>query len=81
MLATGHSVEMHVIETTDQTRTVEPDQAGSVTFPVDFGGDAGPVYRCRVTTRNTLACLIDVYREGGEFKKMSVNADEIYCSR
>jgi len=83
MLATGHSVEMHVIGTTNpnQTRTLEPDHAGSVTFPVDFGGDAGPVYRCRLTTRNTLACLIDVYREGVEFKKMSVNADEIYSSR
>jgi TonB family protein len=77
LLATGYSVEIHAIGATDQTRTLEPDQAGSVTFPVDLGGDAGPVYRCRVTTRNTLACLIDVYRQGVEFKKMSVNADDI----
>ena len=81
MLARGDSVEMHAIGATDQTRTLEPDHAGSVTFPVDFGGDAGPVYRCRVTTRSTLACLIDVYRQGVEFKKMFVNADEIYSSR
>jgi hypothetical protein len=81
MLARGDSIEMHAIGATDQTRTLEPDQAGSVTFPVDFGGDAGPVYRCRVTTPDTLACLIDVYRQGVEFKKMSVNADEIYSSR
>ncbi len=81
MLATGHSVEMHVIGSTDQTRTLEPDHAGSVFFPADFGGDARPVYRCRVTTRKTLACLIDVYRQGVEFKKMSINADEVYSSR
>jgi TonB family protein len=81
MLVRGDSVEMHAIGATDQTRTLEPDHAGSVAFPVDFGGDAGPVYRCRVTTRNTLACLIDVYRQGVELKQMSVNADEVYSSR
>jgi TonB family protein len=78
ILAKEYSVEMHAIGAHDQTRTMEPDHAGSVIFPVDLGGDARPVYRCRVTTRNTLACLIDVYRQGVEFKKMSVNADDIY---
>jgi TonB family protein len=78
MLAKGDSVEMHVVGASDQTRTLAPDHAGSVTFPFDAGGDAGPVYRCRITTRNTLACLIDVYRQGVEFKKMSVNEDDIY---
>ncbi len=78
ILAKGYSVEMHAIGAYDQTRTMEPDHAGSVIFPVDFGGDAGPLYRCRVTPRNTLACLIDVYRQGVEFKKKSVNANDIY---
>lgn len=81
MLVTGDSIEMHVVGASDQTRTLAPDHAGSVSFPFDAGGDARPVYRCRVTTRNTLACLIDVYREGVEFKKMSVNADDIYSRR
>jgi hypothetical protein len=81
ILATGYSVEMHAIGAHDQTRRMEPDHAGSVIFPVDFGGDASPVYRCRVTTRDTLACLIDVYRQGVEFKKMSFNADDIYSRR
>jgi TonB family protein len=78
LLARGYSLEMHAFGQYDQTRTMEPDHAGSVSFPDDSGGDARPVYRCRMTTRNTLACLIDVYREGVEFKKMSVNPEDIY---
>jgi hypothetical protein len=81
MLANGYTVQMHVIGTHDQSPILTRNGAGSVTFPFDSGGDANPVYRCRVTTRRTLACLIDVYRQGVEFKGMSVNADEIYSSR
>ena len=81
MLASGYAVQMHVIGAHDQSPILKLDRGGSVTFPFDFGGDASPVYRCRVTARRTLACLIDVYREGVEFKKMSVNPDEIYSSR
>jgi hypothetical protein len=81
MLVTGYSVETHVIGTVDQTPTMAPDHAGNLVLPFDFGGDARPVYRCRLTTQKTLACLIDVYRQGVEFKKMSVNEDDIYSSR
>jgi hypothetical protein len=51
---------------------------GSVTFPIDFGGDASPVYRCRLSARNTLICLIGVYLEANEFKKMTVPSDKLY---
>jgi hypothetical protein len=81
MLANRYSIEMHVIGTFDQIRTLEPDRGNSLSFPFDFGGDAAPVYRCRLTGRKTLACLIDVYREGVEFKKMSATGDQIYSSR
>ena len=44
----------------------------------DFGGDASPVYRCRLTVRKTLACLIDVYGQGVEYKKLPVLQNQIY---
>ena len=81
MLVNGYSVEMHVVGTIDQVRTMASDHAGSLMFPVDFGGDANPVYRCRISQRKTLMCLVDVYRQGFEFKKASVSPDQIYSSR
>jgi hypothetical protein len=71
---TLHSVGMDV----PQKVMMEPDQKGSVRFPVDFGGDASPVYRCRVSRPNTLTCLNAVYGEGIEFKKMSVREEQIF---
>src|SRR5256885_10935064 len=59
MIATDAVVQIHVIGTFYQSRTFTFDRAGTLTFSVDFGGDIEPVYRCRMTERNTLACLID----------------------
>jgi hypothetical protein len=77
MIAHQYALEMYVIGTTDQRPTFEPDHAGSLTFPFSFGGDASPFYRCRLTSRKTLACLIDVYREGVEFKKIRVTPEQV----
>jgi hypothetical protein len=79
LVANGDSVELHAIGMTyPQKVTMEPDRKGSITFPVDFAADEGPeTYRCRMTTRDTLACLVDAY-SGAEFKKMTVELDKIY---
>ena len=69
----------YFVGTTDTAeRTMTFDGKRSVTFPIDFGGDASPVYRCRLSARNTLICLIDVYLEANEFKKMTVPSDKLY---
>jgi hypothetical protein len=78
MLAKGYSLEMHVIGTLDQSPTMKREADGNVVFPFDFGGDASPVFRCRMTARKTLVCLIDVYRQGVEFKRMPVQQSEIH---
>jgi hypothetical protein len=57
--------------------TMKLDPARSLRFFFDLGGDSHPVFRCRLTTRDTLACLIDVYREAVEFKRMSVRPDQM----
>jgi hypothetical protein len=77
ILANGYSLETHLIGTGVQTPTMKPDRTNSLSFPFDFGGDANPVFRCRLTTRKTVACLIDVYRQGIEFKKASARPDEM----
>ena len=78
MLVAGDIVVPYFVGSDSAERTVTFDGNGSITFPVDFGGDASPVYRCRLTARNTLICLTDVYREGNEFKKMTVASDKLY---
>jgi TonB family protein len=52
-----------------QAATAEPDNEGSIQFPVRLGGDATPIYRCRITRPNTMTCLNAVYGEGIEFRK------------
>lgn len=71
---TLHAVGMGVAQKTK----MQPDNKGSVQFPVDFGGDASPVYRCRISRPNTLTCLNAVYGEGIEFKKMLVREEQIF---
>jgi hypothetical protein len=79
LIANGYSVELHAIGMTyPQKITMEPNM-GSVEFPeVDFGGEGTlGTYRCRLTKRGTLACLISSYG-GAEFKKMAVEKEQIY---
>jgi TonB family protein len=70
LLANGYSVQVDAVGTTHQTTTFKPDGAGNVTFSVDFGGDSSPSFRCRLTRRNTVACLGSPYYDAVEFKKV-----------
>ena len=70
MLIKGNFVEARFIGVEMQVRTLTPDGRGSLEFPIDFGGDANPRYRCRLTATGTLACLVDVYDEGVEIKPL-----------
>ena len=81
MIANGYSIEMHVIGAGVQRPAVKLDSTNSLSFPFDFGGDADPVFRCRLTSRKTLACLIDVYRQGIEFKRIPAKPDEMAAIR
>ena len=81
MVIVRYSIETHFVGTLDQRPIFESDGAGSVVFPIDFGGDASPEYRCRITAQDTLACLIDVYRQGVEFRKMSVDPRDLYTCK
>jgi hypothetical protein len=77
IVANRYSLELDAMGMTYfQTVIMKRDRRGSVQFPVDFAGDNVPVYRCRFTRRQTLACLVNIY-EGVEFKKMPVREDQI----
>ena len=77
MLIKGNFVEARFVGVPMQMRTLTPDGRGSLEFPIDFGGDANPRYRCRLTATGTLACLVDVYDEGAEFKRNSVSQEQL----
>jgi hypothetical protein len=79
LVAKGYSVELKGFGMTyPQKVTMEPDHKGSIEFQVDFAADEGPdTYRCRLTERDTLACLID-QRRAVEFKKMTVKPEQIW---
>ena len=81
MLIKGNSVEPRFVGAPMQMRTLTPDGRGSLGFPIDFGGDANPSFRCRLTATGTLACLVDVYDEGVEFKRNSVSQEQLCRSR
>jgi hypothetical protein len=79
IVASQYSLTLHAVGMeVPQKVMMQSDQKGSVQFPVDFGGDASPVYRCRISRPNTLTCLNAVYGEGIEFKKMAVREEEIF---
>lgn len=62
---------------TGEERVIRRDRQGSVIFDVDFGGDAGPSYRCRLSPRGTFLCLIDVYGQGVEFKRAPIDPERL----
>ena len=79
IVANQYSLTLHAVDMDiSQKVMMQPDQKGSVQFPVDFGGDAPPVYRCRISRPNTLTCLNAVYGEGIEFKKVPVREDQVF---
>jgi hypothetical protein len=82
MIANRYSVEIDMIGSHSQTTTFKPGTRNSLGLVVDFEGDSLPVYRCRLTNRQTLACLLgDSPVAGAEFKKMSIKQDDIYKVR
>ena len=75
LVAHGYSVEVDSIGTKRQTTIFKPDHKGNLTFSIDLEGDYVPNFRCRLTQRNTLACLGSPYYDAVEFKKISANAE------
>ena len=79
LIVNGYSLELHAIgASSPQKVSIEPDHQGSIEFPeVDFGGEGTlDNYRCRLTNRKTLACLLGSYR-GAEFKKITIKLEQI----
>lgn len=52
-----------------------PGSAGNLKFTMDLGGEANPVFQCRLTQQHTLVCLGSPYYSGSEFKKMPVHCE------
>jgi len=79
LIANGYSVELHAVGMTHpQSTNFQSDKKESVTFLVDFSNDnESDKYRCRLTQRNTLACLSGQH-SGLEFKKMIVVPSQVY---
>jgi hypothetical protein len=78
MVAAQDSIEIDMIGMPPQTWAVKTGPRESIAFPVDFGGDGLPEYRCRLTDQKTLACLSGQgeWVHGIEFRKMSVRQDQ-----
>jgi hypothetical protein len=78
MVADQDSIEIDMIGMPPQTWTLKSEARESIAFPVDFGGDSLPEYRCRLTDQERLACLSgqDEWVHGIEFRKMSVRQDQ-----
>ena len=79
LIANGHSVELHAIGMgSPQQVRMETGHKGSIEFrEADFGGEGTlDNYRCRITNRETLACLLGSYR-GAEFKKITIKPEQI----
>jgi hypothetical protein len=73
----GNSVEPHFIGLSEVKTLTFSKENQSVNFPVDGGGDTVPIERCRLTSRRTLACLVDVYGEATEYKQMLVTSAQV----
>jgi len=80
MLANRYSIEIDMIGSASQMTTFKPDGKGNLALAVDFEGDNTPIYRCRLTQRKTIACLVGSPPsvDGVEFKKMPVEENEIF---
>ena len=79
LLINGYAIEPRIVANEwniDSRQRFKPD-GRSLTYGLGFGGDAGAYYRCRLTRRGTLACLVEPYYSGTEFVKMSVRPDEL----
>lgn len=81
LIANGYSLELHAVGMAGpQTERMKPNDEGGVEFPeVYFGGEVYEEhhYRCRLTDRGTLVCLLGT-SNGAEFKKMPVEKSRIF---
>jgi hypothetical protein len=78
IVADGYSMEFDSIGDEPQSTSLRPDREGYLTFSVGFGGESSPIFRCRLAPSGSLVCFGSTYYQGAEFKKMSVNEDQIY---
>ena len=73
----GYSVQPFIVGVTATgPRDMQRSGKTDLTFPIDFGGEADAVYRCRLSSKETLICLVDVYDEGVELRKASAERVE-----
>ncbi len=74
----AYVMELHTIGSPVFRVRLEPNQKGSSEYSVgdDEDGDAMDVYTCRLTQRETLACLNG--GRGEEFKKMKVEDSQLF---
>jgi hypothetical protein len=77
LIAHGYSVEVNAIGTNRQTTIFKTDDKGNLTFSINLEGDFVPTFRCRLTRRNTLACLGSPYYDALEFKKIPLNIEPL----
>jgi hypothetical protein len=56
MLAQGYSLGVDMAGTY-LSSAFEPDRTQDLSFTIDLGGEASPVFRCRLTQHHSLACL------------------------
>ena len=80
LLVNGYSVEPRIVGNdwnVGARQAFKRDGRRSLTFDLGLGGDASAYYRCRLTRRGTLACLMEPYYIGDEFTKMPVRPDQL----
>jgi hypothetical protein len=80
LLVNGYVVEPRMVANewnTGDRQVFKRDGRDSVTFGLGLGGDGGAYYRCRLTKRRRLACLVEPYYSGVEFMKMRVRPDQL----
>jgi hypothetical protein len=74
MLAQGYSLGVDMAGTY-LSSAFEPDRTQDLSFTIDLGGEASPVFRCRLTQRHTLVCLGSTYYNGLEFRMVQVRCE------
>jgi len=84
LLVDGYSVEPRMVGNEwnrGDRQAFKRDGRRSITFGLRLGGDASAYYRCRLTQRGTLACLVEPYYSGVEFMKMPVSTDQLCATK
>lgn len=77
MLADGYSLEIDMVGTYHQRSEFKRDGENGFKFTIDLGGDASPVFQCRISRHQTLLCLGTPYYSGLQFTKMPVDCEPL----